>query len=92
MTEDKIDVPTPVPSVSMPSADLINFRFDQNDRKTDSLSRKLDKLTIHFATKEEFMDLRNQVDKWSVRIWGLAITIIILAGGVIAAFIERGPK
>lgn len=53
-----------VPSVQMPSADLINYRFDQNDKNVkelkdesaknfEDLNGKLDTLTNTFATKEE---------------------------------------
>ncbi len=37
----------------MPSADLINYRFDMIDNKLLETGIKLDKLTLSFATKEE---------------------------------------
>lgn len=51
-----------VPSVQMPSADLINFRFDQTDRQFDELKNTLTKLTNNFVTREEAQALREERD------------------------------
>lgn len=44
----------------MPSADLINFRFDQSDKQMSEVNRKLDHLTNSFVTKEEVAALRDE--------------------------------
>lgn len=81
-----------VPSVNMPSADLINFRFDQNDKKTDELGSKLDNLIHNFASKEELDDVKRRMDTWTKYGWSVFVTLLIIIGGLIAAYIERGSK
>lgn len=44
----------------MPSADLINFRFDQSDKQMSEVSRKLDHLSNSFVTKEEVAAFRDE--------------------------------
>lgn len=54
--------PKVVPSVQMPSADLINFRFDQNDKNVAELKEMVGKLTTNFLTKEEAQVLKDERD------------------------------
>lgn len=88
---DKIEAPTPIPAVTMPSADLINYRFDQNDKKTEAISRKLDKIVSNFASKEDLTVIEERLNRWGKMVWGVVLAVIALAGGLIAAFVERGP-
>lgn len=62
--------PAIVPSVSMPSADLINFRFDQNDKKLDGITVQIDSLINGLATKEELTDLKEESAEEYKRLWG----------------------
>lgn len=54
--------PRIVPAVQMPSADLINFRFDQNDKNVAELKDMVGKLTNNFITKEEAQMLKEERD------------------------------
>lgn len=73
MKQPSDTIPRVVPTVPMPSADLINFRFDQQDKSIkelkadnkqnfDALSNKLDMLTNTFITKEEARVLKEERD------------------------------
>lgn len=90
MSKAKIEIPAPIPSVQMPSADLINFRFDQSDRKTDEISSKLDTMSETFATKEELRAVHKRLDNWIKYGWSMFITALVIIGGLIAAYIEKG--
>lgn len=79
-----------VQAVTMPSADLISFRFDQNDKKTDELGKKLDILTTNFASKEEIAEVNRRLDNWTKYGWSVFITMLLIIGGLIAAVIQRG--
>jgi hypothetical protein len=46
----KLEAP---PMVSVPSSDLINYRFDQTDRRFDEMTKKLDAI---FAQNAHFVD------------------------------------
>lgn len=54
--------PRIVPSVQMPSADLINFRFDQNDKNVAELKEMVGGLTNNFLTKDEAQMLKEERD------------------------------
>jgi hypothetical protein len=41
------------PTVALPSADLITYRFDQMDKSMASLNTKMDLLTNNFITRKE---------------------------------------
>ena len=74
------------PSIPLPSADLINFRFDQNDKKFEEMNRKLDAILLNqssFVPEEKVQrmidlavtagikPLRDTLS--SYRNWGIAI-------------------
>lgn len=47
-------------SVSVPSADLINYRFDQSDKKFDEMGEKLDRILVqnaHFVSESDTKQL-----------------------------------
>jgi hypothetical protein len=55
-----IDMAGNVEPPKMPSADLINFRFDQSDKQMSEVNRKLDQLTSNFATKAEVLTMKEE--------------------------------
>lgn len=82
MVARKNDQPqaTAIPAIPVPSADLINYRFDQNDKalkemkdestkRFDALNTKLDDITTTFLTKEEAHSLKEEHDKDIRAIW-----------------------
>lgn len=80
-----------VPSVQMPSADLINYRFDQTDKNIAALTELVTSLTATFATKEELGVLVRRVDNF-VWYWRALVTALLLAlAGAIVNLI-RGVK
>lgn len=55
MTGSKIDA-SPTPTIPLPSADLINYRFDQADKRFEEMNRKLDTLLFQnsqFITEDK---------------------------------------
>jgi hypothetical protein len=57
MTKTQIQIPA---SVTVPSADLISYRFDIADKKFDEMSDKLDTLLVqnsHFLTDRQVKSL-----------------------------------
>lgn len=86
-----------VASIPLPSADLINYRFDQNDLQFEKLNKKLDDMTTNFVTQayvaklkadadEKHQNLQKQLDdiRSSAKWW--VGTIIAAAGIVVASF------
>lgn len=61
MTTPKNSVATA--SVPLPSADLINYRFDATDKQFAELFVRLDKMSENFVTKEDFRNRTEYVDK-----------------------------
>jgi TolA-binding protein len=53
----------PIATIPLPSADLLNYRLDQTDKKIDDLSVKIDGLTGSFLTKEEALMVRQQFEQ-----------------------------
>lgn len=93
-----IEIPASVP---MPSADLINFRFDQQDKKFDELNAKLDALTIGFLTKEEARNLKEEHDKDISALWkkfddqrwywrAVFTCGLTLVAGVVSVYLTKG--
>lgn len=70
----------PLATIPLPSADLINYRFDAQDKAIkelrteakqnfDALNHKLDYLSETFVTRVEFSDFRTAADKDRKDIW-----------------------
>lgn len=78
-----------IPTVQMPSADLINFRFDQTDKGMSELKDMISALAGTFVTKEEFQDVNRRLDSYTWYWRTIFTSILLLVGGVIAALIER---
>lgn len=51
-----------VAAIPLPSADLINYRFDQNDRQFEKLNKKLDDMTTNFVTQAYITELKSESD------------------------------
>jgi hypothetical protein len=51
------------PTVALPSADLITYRFDQIDKSMSAMNVKLDLLTNNFITRKEADLLVKQGDE-----------------------------
>jgi Flp pilus assembly protein TadB len=49
-------------TVPLPSADLINYRFDQTDKKFEEMFTKMDNLGTSYLTKEEATAKRAEVE------------------------------
>lgn len=62
MTKRTAAVPETVAAIPLPSADLLNYRLDQTDKKIDDLSAKIDSALGSFLTKEEALMVRQQYD------------------------------
>lgn len=77
------------PTISMPSSDLITYRFDQTDKKLDALDKKFDAQATIYATKEELSAQSARLDNWQWYFRAIFTGLILLAAGVIAALIER---
>lgn len=77
------------PTISMPSSDLITYRFDQTDKKLDSLDKKFDAQSAIFATKEELGSINKRLDNYTWYWRTVFTSVLLLLGGVIAALIER---
>lgn len=77
------------PTISMPSADLITYRFDQTDKKVEELKLLVTTMTTTFATNERVNDLEKRLDNYSWY-WRAVFTGLILTiAGVIVALIQR---
>lgn len=77
------------PTISMPSADLINFRFDQTDKNIALLDKKVVALTSTYATKEELSFITRRLDNytWYWRtVFGFLMALTV---GVVTALIEK---
>lgn len=75
------------PTISMPSADLINFRFDQTDKNIAALDKKVVDLTSTYASKEELSIISKRLDNYTWY-WRAVFTAILLCGGgIIAALV-----
>lgn len=91
MTNPTVAVEQP----KMPSADLINYRFDQTDKKFVELGAKLDHLTNHFATKQDFAELQRRLDahlserRWKSRMLATAAygALFLSLGTLVVALI-----
>ena len=89
-----------VATVPLPSADLINYRFDQADRQFDKLNKKLDDMTTNFVTSayvaqlvsdgdKKHTALQQQIDdiKRNAKWWvGVILTICTIAVAAVAIF------
>jgi hypothetical protein len=93
----QLEVPTTIP---VPSADLINYRFDEADKKFATMSNKLDQILLQnsqFVTEshvEKMIDDATQPFKDTIAnyrwYWRTVFTAMLLCmGGVIAALIQR---
>lgn len=78
------------PTISMPSSDLITYRFDQTDKKLDALDKKFDSQASLYATKDELAVTNKRLDNYTWYWRTVFTSILILIAGVIAALIERG--
>jgi hypothetical protein len=58
----RVQPPEAAAVVPLPSADLINYRFDQTDGKFAEISRKIDKISGSFVTKEESFMKRQEYE------------------------------
>lgn len=76
----KKNIHDPIATIPLPSADLINFRFDalekaqstlrsENKQNFDILSHKLDYMVETFITRTEFNDFRSTKDQEHKEIW-----------------------
>lgn len=75
---------------TLPSSDLIIYRFDQTDKKIEDLDHKFDSMGILYASKEELAAVNKRLDdyKWY---WRTVFTALLLCvGGIIAALVHRG--
>lgn len=86
---------------SFPSADLINFRFDQNDKAIAKLDHKLDTLFEQIVTPKDMAEAKadaavihsniytrlNKLEGWNDKIvW------LLISGVIIAVLAEIGIK
>lgn len=80
MSSDEIEG-KPIAAIPLPSADLINFRFDQQEktvqefkkeagRQFDQLNEKLDYMSTTFVTRVELTEMQTTADKEHVALWG----------------------
>lgn len=86
MTKDITNVQ---PTISMPSSDLITYRFDQTDKKIDAIDRKFNEMTSIYATKEELHVINKRLDNYSWYWRTVFAGIVALAFGLIATLIQR---
>lgn len=59
----KLEAP---PMISVPSADLINYRFDMTDRRFDEMTKKLDAIyaqNAHFVDETRVREIVKEVVK-----------------------------
>lgn len=93
------EAPTSIP---VPSADLINYRFDQTDKKFEDMSNKLDQILVqnsHFITESEVKKLISdsiQPTKDTLNDWRwywramFSAIVVALAASVINFFVHKG--
>lgn len=71
MTKQVLTTDTPIPTVPLPSADLIKYRFDQSDQNLkdfkketkeqfEQLNSKLDNMSQAFATQKDLDDAKKE--------------------------------
>lgn len=77
------------PIISMPSSDLITYRFDQTDKKLDALDKKFDSQASIYATKEEVGAVNKRLDNYSWYWRTVFSSLLLLLVGVITALIEK---
>jgi len=86
---------------NFPSADLINFRFDQNDKAVAKLDHKLDTLFEQIVTPKEMaehktddalihLDIYRRLDK--IEGWGSKVTWLVLSCVIITILATIGFK
>lgn len=78
----------------MPSADLINYRFDQADKQFAEISGKIDHLANNFVTKEELQVVVNDLEsfkndrKWWTRMMTSAsISALLVSLGTLIVYL-----
>lgn len=80
-------IPGVTPTVALPSADLIVYRFDSMDKQMANLSAKMDAVASTFLTKEEAALMRQEredklnalakrIDKMQSFAYGIAVAVI----------------
>lgn len=70
------------PTISMPSADLITYRFDQTDKKLEDLKTQMTNMSNAFATKEELAAVDKRIDNW---VWYFRALLIAVFGALFTA-------
>jgi len=86
---------------NFPSADLINFRFDQNDKAVAKLDHKLDTLFAQIVTPRDMaehtaadvlihQELSNRINK--LESWNGKVTWLVLSCVIIAVLASIGFK
>lgn len=95
----QLEAPTTIP---VPSADLINYRFDQSDKKFEEMNNKLDQILVqnsHFVSEADVQRLISNAIKpttdtlanwrWYWRAMFTAITLALFTA-VASVFIHKG--
>lgn len=82
------DVPVQ-PTVAMPSADLITFRFDQTDKNIAALDRKIDSYAGTFVTKEELESIKQQLSNYTWYWRSIFTALLLCIVGIVGALIEK---
>lgn len=78
-----------IPTVPLPSSDLIVYRFDQTDKKIDALDKKFGEMTHVYATKEEFNIITKRLDNYTWY-WRAVFTgFLLTVSGIVIALIKR---
>lgn len=76
-------------TISMPSADLITYRFDQNDKKLEELKLLVTTMSATFATNERVNDLEKRLDNYTWYWRAVFSGLIVAIAGVLVALIQR---
>lgn len=93
--------PAVVPSVQMPSADLINYRFDQLDKSNAEVKLLIASLGDTFASKEEvkagddaaqekIVAINKRLDNWARVLWAVVSAALLALATSIANFFIKG--
>lgn len=77
------------PTISMPSADLITYRFDQTDKKVEELKLLVTTMTATFATNERVGELEKRLDNYTWYWRAVFSGLIIALSGLVVALIQR---
>jgi hypothetical protein len=89
-------------SVSVPSADLINYRFDQSDKKFEEMNKKLDQILLqnaHFLSEAQVEKLvaeavrptQDAMESWRWYMRAMVSAVLIaLATAIASFFLHKG--